>query len=43
MRFLRHLKQFFVNLVRGPQPAGRVEDSPEMEVEKERRRGMRGD
>ncbi len=44
MRMLRSLIGFFRNLVRGPQaPQGQVEDTPEMEIEVERARGMRGD
>ncbi len=43
MTWWNGLVNFFRRLVRGPQaPPARVEDSPETEMETERKRGMRG-
>jgi hypothetical protein len=44
MKFLREIGRFIRNLFRTyPSTPTRLEDSPELEEEKERRRGMRGD
>ncbi|MDH3500453.1 MAG: hypothetical protein OEM97_10045 [Acidimicrobiia bacterium] len=43
MNWLRSIVDFFKRLFSGQPPApGRTEDSAELEIEKERRRGMRG-
>jgi hypothetical protein len=42
MKWLRQLAAFWRGLWRTPSPSGRVDDTDEMELEIERRRGMRG-
>lgn len=44
MKFLREIRRFIRSLFRSyPASPPELEDSPELEEEKERRRGMRGD
>lgn len=42
MRLWHQVKAFFNALLSNRWPPGRIEDSPEVELEKERKRGMRG-
>lgn len=44
MKWWKRLRTFLRNVARRPHaPQGRVEDTPELEFEVERARGMRGD